>query len=74
VPEIREFRAVCHAVARRTGGSLVEFRVADGVTPSFHQGVIAYRDRTVAVVGDRALPLVAVAEPRVLRGPWTPDR
>lgn len=68
MPEIRAFRTVCHAVARQTGGSLVEFPAGDGVTPSFHQGVIAYRDRTVAVVGDRVLPLFAVAEPRVRHG------
>jgi hypothetical protein len=49
---------------------VVEFRIADEVTPNFHQGVIAYRDYTVAVActrdspGTRKLPVLAIAEPR----------
>lgn len=66
VLDVREFRAACHAVARQTAGSLVEFRLARCVTPSFHQSVIAYRDKTVAVVCDRNEPLVAIAAPRVV--------
>jgi hypothetical protein len=66
VPDVREFRAVCHAAARQTAGSLVEFRLATHTTPSFHQGVIAYRDETVAVVCDRSRPLLAIARPRLI--------
>ncbi|MFC4852960.1 hypothetical protein [Actinophytocola glycyrrhizae] len=66
--DVREFRAACHAAARRTAGSLVEFRLARRATPSFHQGVIAYRDKTVAVVCDRNAPLTAIAQPRVIEG------
>lgn len=65
----RQFRALCHEIARRTGGTFAGFRRATGATPSFHQGLIAYPDRTVAVVCDRAEPLLAVAEPRDLDGP-----
>ena len=39
------FRRTCHAAAHRTDGTVIEFRLADGVTPNFHQGLIAYHDR-----------------------------
>lgn len=64
--DVREFRRACYEAARRTRGSVTEFRLAECVTPSFHQAVIAYFDRTVAVVCDRGSPLLAVAEPRVI--------
>lgn len=47
----------------------MEFRVADGVTPNFHQGIIGYRERSVAVVLTRDTGVVAVAEPRDVTGP-----
>ncbi|MDX6481827.1 MAG: hypothetical protein QOG85_2337 [Gaiellaceae bacterium] len=43
---------------------MVEFRIADDVTPNFHQGIVAYRDREVAVVCTRDSAILAVAEPR----------
>ncbi|WP_258906272.1 hypothetical protein [Actinokineospora sp. UTMC 2448] len=64
--DVRRSKAVCYRVARSTGGSVREFRLTDDVTPSFHQGVITFDDRSVAVVGDRRQPLVAVAEPRAI--------
>ncbi|REF00661.1 hypothetical protein [Thermomonospora umbrina] len=64
--DIRNFRHACYAAARRTGGKVVEFRIVDGVTPNFHQGLIAYHDRTIAVVCTRDSTLLAVAEPRTL--------
>ncbi|GAA1595753.1 hypothetical protein GCM10009678_92150 [Actinomadura kijaniata] len=63
---IREFRRTCYAVTRRTGGQAVEFRLAEGAIPNFHQGLIAYRDHTVAVVCSRDLAVLAVAEPRII--------
>ena len=36
VTELRVFRRACYDAARRTGGNLIEFRLADGVTPNFH--------------------------------------
>ncbi|WP_067830849.1 hypothetical protein [Actinomadura kijaniata] len=63
---VREFRRACYTAARRTGGKVVEFRLAKGVAPNFHQGLIAYRDRTVAVVCARDLAVLAVAEPRII--------
>ncbi|MFI7674955.1 hypothetical protein [Actinophytocola sp. NPDC049390] len=39
--------------------------MAESVTPNFHQGFIAYRGRTVAVVRGREMPVMAIAEPRV---------
>lgn len=62
--DVRNFRHACHTAARRTGGQVVEFRLADDVTPNFHQGLIAYRDQTVAVVCARDSATLAVAEPR----------
>ena len=47
-------------------GTVSEFRLAQGVTPSFHQGVLTYRDQIVAMVCDRSSPLLALAEPRVI--------
>jgi len=62
--DVRRFRAACHEAARRTGGTVTEFRLAHGVTPNFHQGLIAYHDRAVAIACLRETPLLAVAEPR----------
>lgn len=44
---------------------MTEFRIANDVTPSFHQSIITYQDRSVSVVCDRNSPLLAIAEPRV---------
>lgn len=66
VTDLRAFRRVCYDAARRTGGSVIEFRLAAGVAPNFHQGVIAYGDRRVAVVMLRDSAVLAVAEPRVI--------
>ena len=60
-----DFRRLCYRAADRTGGEVAGFRMADGVTPNFHQGFIAYRERTVAVVCRREAAVLAVAEPRV---------
>lgn len=46
------------------GGEVVEFRLADDVTPNFHQGLIACCGRTVAVACTRDSEVLAVAEPR----------
>lgn len=63
--DIRDFRQVCYTVARRTGGEVIGFRIADGMTPDFHQGLIAYHDRTIAVACTRDSALLAAAEPRI---------
>ncbi|MBE1499659.1 hypothetical protein H4696_006759 [Amycolatopsis lexingtonensis] len=65
--DIRNFRLACHTAARRVGGEVVEFRLADDVTPNFHQALITYRDRTVAVVCTRDSAILAVAEPRTIQ-------
>lgn len=44
---------------------MVGFRIADGVTPNFHQGLIVHHDRTVAVACTRDSAILAVAEPRI---------
>lgn len=64
--ELRAFRQACYEAAERTGGKLIEFRLAEGVTPNFHQGIIAYRDRHLAVVALRDSAVLAIAEPRVI--------
>lgn len=68
----KAFRRVCYEAARRTGGDLTEFRISGHVTPNFHQGIVAYADRTVAVVCVRDAPLLAIAVPRVIE--FTPAR
>ncbi|GLZ76362.1 hypothetical protein Afil01_11690 [Actinorhabdospora filicis] len=60
--DLRAFRRACRLAALATGGQVTEFRYAECVTPSFHQGVIAYPDRTVAVVRLRDEPIPAIAE------------
>ncbi len=62
--DVRDFRHACYAAARSTGGKVIEFRLANDVTPNFHQGLIAYRDHTVAVACTRDSAVVALAEPR----------
>ncbi|SBT38993.1 hypothetical protein [Micromonospora auratinigra] len=64
--DVKTFRRACHEAARRTGGALTEFRISHGPTPNFHQGIIAHPDRTAAVVGVRDIPLLAIAEPRLI--------
>ncbi|BCJ51916.1 hypothetical protein Asp14428_33910 [Actinoplanes sp. NBRC 14428] len=66
---LKAFRRACYEVARQTGGELTEFRSSDGPTPNFYQAVIAYRDRTIAVVCLRDTPLLALAVPRVFKYP-----
>lgn len=64
--DVRSFRHACYAFARRTGGEVIEFRLADDVTPNFHQGLIAYRERTVAVACTHDSAVLALAEPRTI--------
>lgn len=45
---------------------MLEFRLATEVTPNFDQGLIAYRERTVAVVRAHDSAVLAVAEPRIV--------
>ena len=60
---VRAFRRTCHEVARRTGGSVREFRISDGVAPNFHEALIGCPGRTVSVICHRGQPLLAIAEP-----------
>ena len=78
VVDLRTFRRVCYEAAARTVGTVTGFRISDGVTPNFHQAIITYPDRRVAVVCLRDEPVLAVALPRSLdltvardRGPLT---
>ncbi|GAA4608004.1 hypothetical protein BJY16_006625 [Actinoplanes octamycinicus] len=70
--DLKAFRCACHEAARRTGGELTEFRVSDGPTPNFHQAIIAYPNRKIAVVCVRDAPLMALAVPRAME--FTPAR
>lgn len=45
---------------------MIEFCLADDVTPNFHQGLIAYRERTVAVACTRDSAVLALTEPRTI--------
>ncbi|MGW6930410.1 hypothetical protein ACWGE0_10120 [Lentzea sp. NPDC054927] len=60
---VSEFKGLAHDAARRTGGRLSAFTAADGVTPNFHQALITYRDRTVAVLCSRDDGSVVVTQP-----------
>ncbi|GAB3451325.1 hypothetical protein GCM10027570_27740 [Streptomonospora sediminis] len=64
--DIRGLRHACYTAARRTGGEVVEFRLAGDVTPNFHQGIVAYREHKVAVACTRDSAILAVAEPRTI--------
>jgi hypothetical protein len=66
VEDLKAFRRVCHEAASRTGGTVTEFRISTDVTPNFHQGIIAYPDRAIAVVCVRDTTLLALAAPRVI--------
>ncbi|MET9261000.1 hypothetical protein [Amycolatopsis sp. NPDC004079] len=63
--DVREVRRLCYGFARRTSGTLAEFRVPD-VTPNFWQAVVEYPDRTVSVVAANDAPVLALARPRSL--------
>jgi hypothetical protein len=60
--EQREFRGLCHTLARLTGGHLTG-DVLVGRARSFRAVSIAYRDRGRAVLCNLCWPLVSVAEP-----------
>lgn len=64
--DVKAFRRACYEAARRTGGELTEFRICNEPTPNFHQGIIAYKDRSIAAVCVRDTPLLAVAVPRII--------
>lgn len=64
--DLTAFRRACYEAARRTGGELTEFRISHEPTPNFHQAIVAYPDRTIAVVCVRDAPLLALAVPRVI--------
>jgi len=64
--DVRNFRRACYSAASRTGGNVIEFRLAGDVTPNFHQALIAYRERTVAVACTRDSAVLALAEPRTI--------
>ncbi|GIE90621.1 hypothetical protein SAMN06264365_12136 [Actinoplanes regularis] len=64
--DLKAFRRVCYEAARLTGGTVTEFRISTGVTPNFHQGIIAFSDRFVSVLCVRDASLLAVAVPRVI--------
>jgi hypothetical protein len=72
VTGFKAFRRTCYEAARRTGGELTEFRISDEPTPNFHQAIIAYPERNVAVACVRDTPLLALAVPRVIE--FTPAR
>jgi hypothetical protein len=72
VTNLKAFRSACHEVAQRTGGELTEFRISDDPTPNFHQAIIAYPHRKVAVACVRETLLLALAVPRVIE--FTPAR
>jgi hypothetical protein len=72
VEDLKAFRRVCYEAASRTGGTVIEFRISIEVTPNFHQGILAYPHRTVAVVCVRDTPLLAIAAPRVIE--FAPSR
>ena len=65
--DLREFRRACHEAARRTGGRVVGFRVADEVTPNFHQGVLDHGGRRLSIVCTRDRPAVEMG-PRTWPG------
>ncbi|MEU4243246.1 hypothetical protein [Actinoplanes sp. NPDC026619] len=69
---MKAFCRACYEAARQTGGEVIEFRISDGPTPNFHQAIIAYRDRTIAVVCIRSTTLLPLAVPRVIE--FTPVR
>ncbi|GAA2672578.1 hypothetical protein Apa02nite_096490 [Actinoplanes palleronii] len=72
VIDLKAFRRACYEAARRTAGELTEFRISGEPTPNFHQAIITYSSRNVAVVCVRDAPLMALAVPRVIG--FTPER
>jgi len=70
VADVREFRRFCYESARRTGGRVVEFRIAEWCHTELPPGIIDYGDHRLSVVctRDRTEPVVAVAEPREIDG------
>ena len=70
--DLKAYRRACYEAARGIGGELTEFRISDEPPPNFHQAIIAYPARNVAVVCVRDTPLLALAVPRVIA--FTPTR
>ncbi|MDX8145766.1 hypothetical protein SK854_26905 [Lentzea sp. BCCO 10_0061] len=68
---VSEFKALAHEAARRTGGRLTAFTPAQDVTPNFHQALITYRDRTVAMLCSRDDGSVVMTEPFGVRSDWS---
>ncbi|MFJ5990911.1 hypothetical protein [Lentzea sp. NPDC092896] len=68
---VSEFKSLVHEAARRTGGRLSAFTPAEDVTPNFHQALITYRDRTVAMLCSRDDGSVVLTEPFDVRADWS---
>lgn len=69
IPEVRvdEFKAVVHALCRLVGARVIAV-TERSVTPNFHQAVLQWRQRDVAILCNSTLPLLAFAEPPVACG------
>lgn len=61
VPAARLKRAV-YAAAQAAGAKVSEFRPADGVTPNFHRIDVDFSSRTLVVLCNRHVPVVAFAD------------
>jgi hypothetical protein len=62
--DFRAFKAVCHEVARRLGGTVVKAESCKGeVTPNFHTALMNLPARSVEVICNQWFPLVACIAP-----------
>jgi hypothetical protein len=62
--DVRDFSKACYAAALLTGRRVLEVVEANQPTPNFHLALLERHGDTVAVVGNREVPLLAITVPR----------
>lgn len=65
--DFQRFKQAVYAAAQRIGASVISMRVADGVTPNFHQADMREGARQISVICSRCFPIVACVESPVTK-------
>lgn len=56
------FKQAVYATAQRMGATVISTRIADGITPNFHQADMQVGTRQISVICSRCFPIVACVE------------
>lgn len=60
--EFQRFKQAVYAAAQRMSARVISTKIADGVTPNFHQADMQVGARKISVICSRCFPIVACVE------------